>query len=104
MTKKYQVIILPSAKNDLKFQYEYIYQNNPAAAEKWEAGIRQTIKKLTHLPERHPIDSDAKEENMDVRRALYGKNTKWIIYFSIIKNTVFVMHIKHQRQKRQTLH
>ena len=33
-----------------------------------------------------------------IRRALYGKATRWRIYYAVIDGAVLVLHVRHGRQ------
>ena len=101
MTKKYRVIIAPEAENDMRTQAAYIGLGSPSAAQKWKTSIYQTIKKLSDFPEIHPVAYKFGSDNTDLRRATYGRKNKWMIYFEIANKTVFVLHVRHQRQNRE---
>ena len=103
MTKEYQVIITPKAEDDLRTQTAHIDLGSPSAAQKWKTSIYQTIKKLSHFPESHPLAYEFGNGITDLRRATYGQKNKWMIYFTIANKTVFVLHVKHQRQNRRDI-
>ena len=57
MTEKYNIIYFPEAKEDLKNIYRYIAIDlyEPKIAENQVNRIRDSIKKLNSLPERHQL-------------------------------------------------
>jgi prevent-host-death family protein len=36
--------------------------------------------------------------DLPIRRALYGKSTRWRIYFTVINDVVQVLHVRHGRR------
>lgn len=98
MTSSLPVIITPNAADDLKASWNYLRDRNPRAADEWLAGMRETILALSMIPEAHPIAPEAREFDQPIRRALYGKATRWRIYFSVIDGAVQVLHVRHGRR------
>ena len=98
MTSSLPVIITPNAADDLKASWNYLRDRNPRAADEWLAGMRETILALGMIPEAHPIAPEARELDQPIRRALYGKATRWRIYFSVIDGAVQVLHVRHVRR------
>lgn len=92
------VIITPNAADDLTASWTYLRDRNPRAAAEWLAGIRQTIISLGIMPESHPITPLADEFDQTIRRALYGKATRWRIYYAVIDGTVQILHVRHGRR------
>ncbi len=98
MTAPLPVIITPNAADDLKASWNYLRDRNPRAADEWLAGMRETILALGMIPEAHPIAPEAREFDQPIRRALYGKATRWRIYFAVIDGAVQVLHVRHGRR------
>ena len=98
MTSSLPVIITPNAADDLKASWNYLRDRNPTAADEWLAGMRETILALGMIPEAHPIAPEAREFDQPIRRALYGKATRWRIYFAVIDGAVQVLHVRHGRR------
>lgn len=98
MTKPLPVIITPNAADDLTASWNYLRDRNPRAADEWLAGIRDTILALGAMPEGHPIAPEAREFDQQIRRALYGKATRWRIYYAVIDSAVQVLHVRHGRR------
>lgn len=92
------VIITPNAADDLTASWTWLRDRNPRAAEDWLAGIRETILSLGTMPEAHPIAPEAREFDQQIRRALYGKATRWRIYYAVINEAVRVLHVRHGRR------
>lgn len=98
MTLPLPVIITPNAAEDLTASWAWLRDRNPKAADAWLAGIRATILALGAMPEAHPIAPEAAAFDLPVRRALYGRTTRWRIYFAVIDGSVRVLHVRHGRR------
>ena len=98
MTAPLQVIITPNAADDLTTSSIRLRDSNPRAADDWLAGIRDTILALGTMPEAHPIAPEAREFDLLIRRALYGKATRWRVYYAVIDGSVQVLHVRHGRR------
>ena len=92
------VIITPNAADNLTASRIWLRDRNPKAAEDWLAGIRETILSLGTMPDVHPITPEAREFDQPIRRALYGKATRWRIYYAVIDGAVQVLHVRHGRR------
>lgn len=98
MTIPLPVIITPNAADDLTASWGWLRDRNPRAADEWLAGIRKMILALGAMPEAHPIAPEAKAFDQQIRRALYGRGTRWRIYYVIIDGAVQVLHVRHGRR------
>lgn len=59
------------------------------------AGIRQMILALGSLPEAHPLAQESAAFDLEIRRALYGRSTRWRVYYAVIDTKVQVLHVRH---------
>jgi len=98
MTSSLPVVITPNAADDLKASWNYLRDRNPRAADEWLAGIRDTILAIGTMPDVHQIAPEADDFDLPIRRALYGKATRWRIYYAVIDGTVQVLHVRHGRR------
>lgn len=98
MTAPLPVIITPNAANDLTKSWVWLRERNPRAADEWLAGIRGTILGLGAMPEAHPIAPESQAFELPIRRALYGRATRWRIYYAVIDGVVQVLHVRHGRR------
>lgn len=98
MTASVPVIITPNAADDLTSSWNYLRGRNQSAADEWLAGIRDTILALGMMPEAHPIAQETRDFDLPIRRALYGKATRWRIYYTVIDDAVQVLHVRHGRR------
>ena len=102
MTAPLPVIITPNAADDLAASWVWLRDRNPPAADEWLTGIRETILALGAMPDAHPIAPESRDFDQPIRRALYGKATRWRTYFAIIDGAVQVLHVRHVRHGRRS--
>ena len=98
MKNALEVIITPKAAEDLSASWSWLNERNPQAADEWLAGIRAVILCLGAQPEAHPVAEETREFDMTIRRALFGKSTRWRIYFAVINGSVQILHVRHGRR------
>ena len=98
MTESLKVIITPKAAEDLSETWSWLSERNPHAADEWLAGIRALILGLGAMPEAHSVAPEMRDFEMPIRRALYGKSTRWRIYFAVVKGSVQILHVRHGRR------
>ena len=98
MTIPLPVIITPNAADDLTASWVWLRDRNPRAADEWLTGIRETILGLGILPDANPIAPESQDFEFPIRRALYGKATRWRIYYAVIDGAVQVLHVRHGRR------
>jgi len=98
MTAPLPVIITPNAADDLTASWVWLRDRNPRAADEWLAGIRNMILALGAMPEAHPRAPESQDFDLTVRRALYGRATRWRIYYFAIDGVVQVLHVRHGRR------
>jgi plasmid stabilization system protein ParE len=79
MTAPLPAIITPNAADDLAASWVWLRDRNPPAADEWLTGIRETILALGAMPDAHPIAPESRDFDQPIRRALYGKATRWRI-------------------------
>ena len=53
---------------------------------------------LGAMPDAHLIAPESRDFDLVVRRALYGKATRWRIYYTVIDEAVQVLHVRHGRR------
>ena len=76
----------------------WLHERNPKIADEWLAGIRKMILGIGTMPEAHPIYSQSDAIGRPVRQALYGRKTRWRIYYSINEGAIEILHIRHGRR------
>ena len=98
MTAPLAVIITPNAADDPTAAWVGLRERNPSAADEWLSGIRETILALGVMPEAHPIAPESQAFDIPIRRALYGRATRWRIYYAVVDEAIQVLHVKHGRR------
>jgi toxin ParE1/3/4 len=99
MTKTYTIVVTPNAAADLTDQFDWLGERNPRAANEWLARMRKVILGLSSMPHSHALAPESAEFDIEIRRALYGRSTRWRIYFTIDGETVHILHVRHGRQR-----
>jgi len=98
VTKPLPVIITPNAADDLTTSWTWLRDRNPGAADEWLSGVGETILSLGAMPEAHPVAPESKAFGLPIRRVLYGRLTRWRIYYAVIDGAVQVLHVRHGRR------
>ena len=93
---EYDVIILPLAEEDITNNTDYIFfdKESPETALKLLRGFRQTISKLSFMPESHEYDEDEDLASLKIRKCYY-KNYKIFFYVNKEERKVFVLRVLH---------
>ena len=50
------------------------------------------------MPEAHPIAPESPAFDIPNRRALYGRATRWRIYYAVVDEAIQVLHVRHGRR------
>ena len=89
---KYKVELLPAAWDDLQEIYDYVFLENPQAAEDIIARIIRSLRQLEEFP-----NSGTYPPNMEFKK--YGFRmvicSPYISFYRFINDTIFVYHIVH---------
>ncbi len=93
----YRVILTPEAEADLRTAYRYIRKHAPRAARDWIRRVRQTVRTLSHHPERCPLAPESSSFNEPIRELLFGTGNRgtYRFLFVLIGQSVFILHIRH---------
>lgn len=104
--RTYHVEIKESAEAEVEQAYFWIMGRFPETADRWYAGLLDTIAQLSFLPRRNPIapENDSFPE-ITLRQRLYGcGRNAWRILFFVQDNadTVWVLHVRHSARRLLT--
>jgi plasmid stabilization system protein ParE len=93
----YRVILTPEAEDDLRTAYRYIRSRAPRAAREWLRRARQSIKTLSHHPERCPLAPESASFDESIRELLFGVGNRGTYRFLFIVDAkrVYILHIRH---------
>lgn len=97
---RYTVIITPSGKADIFETNAWLLENYPNIADRWLWETSTAVASLAKLPERCAVSPESAAFDVEVRQLLYGKKPHvYRILFSIQETKVFVLRVRHTRQK-----
>jgi plasmid stabilization system protein ParE len=93
----YRVILTPEAEGDLRTAYLYIRSRAPRAAREWIRRARQSIKTLSHHPERCPLAPESASFDEPIRELLFGGGNRgtYRFLFIVAGKQVYILHIRH---------
>jgi plasmid stabilization system protein ParE len=69
----YNVIIQPTALNEIEATYLYLRARSPAGATKWFNGVEAAINGLAEHPTRCAVAPESAEFDQEIRQQLYGR-------------------------------
>ena len=94
--KRWTVIVELPAQQDIAEARLWLAGHNPDAADRWFNCIYDTIGSLQIFPERCPLAPESKNVNAEIREIFHGRRRhKYRILFTVTKNTVHVLHVRH---------
>jgi plasmid stabilization system protein ParE len=93
---KYQVEVTEQASEEAEKAYLWIADNAPDTAARWFEGLVSKVNSLSTMPERCAFAPESAAFHQEIRQLLYGR---YRILFTIEKDTVYVIHIRHSAQK-----
>ncbi len=96
--KRYRVIIVPFAGENIREAYEWFGVENPVHAAKWLNGIGDRILELETLPGSHALAPESEAFDCGIRQLFFGRGAPWRIFFAIEDSTVQVLHVRHGRR------
>ncbi|SRR6266851_290271 len=93
----YRVILTPEAEADLRTIDLYIRSYAPRAARDWIRRARQSIKTLSHHPERCPLAPESASFGEPIRELLFGigNRSTYRFLFIVVEKSVYILHIRH---------
>ncbi|MGA2746406.1 MAG: type II toxin-antitoxin system RelE/ParE family toxin [Candidatus Sulfotelmatobacter sp.] len=93
----YRVILTPEAEADLRKAYRFIRKHAPRAAREWIRRARQSVRTLSHQPERCPLAPESASFDEPIRELLFGAGNRgtYRFLFVIISRSVFILHVRH---------
>lgn len=94
--KRYNIIILPLAEDDIINQTDYIAftLKSPQTALSISVGLRKSIDKLLYNPFRHELDEDEELAFLGIRKQYY-KNYKIYYLADEINQKVYILRVLH---------
>lgn len=95
----YQVIIQPTAFQEIETSYRWICDNLSAElANNWYYELQDAIASLQKFPNRCSIAPEAVTIGREIRQIWVGKNRKYRALFVIEEDVVAILHVRHSSQ------
>jgi len=93
----YHVIITPEAEAGLRAAYRYIRKQSPQAAREWIRHARQSIRTLSHHPERCPLAPESASFDEPIRELLFGSGNRgtYRVLFTVVGQSVYIVQVRH---------
>lgn len=92
--KKYQIILETTALQEIELSYVWGREQWGAdQARRWYQILKETIRSLSTLPERHPIAPEFEREELgdQIRQMVFQR---YRILFTVRENKVHVLHVR----------
>ena len=94
--KRYKIVILPNAEQDIEESYHYIRENAPQNARKWCQEVYSKIRSLSTLPLRCPLAPENDFFAEEIRHLIIQD---YRILYTVDDDTVYILHARHGRQQ-----
>ncbi|MEH2455388.1 type II toxin-antitoxin system RelE/ParE family toxin [Nostoc sp.] len=97
----YQVLIQPTAFQDIENTYRWMCDNFDAeTANQWYYDLQDEIASLQLFPKRCPIAREAQAIGREIRQLFVGKRRQYRVLFVVEDDVVAIIHVRHSRQAR----
>ena len=96
MSKKYRVMYLPVAQDDLFEIFDYIHRDDPEAATEFVERIDRALSKLQTHPLLGPVPKDERLEMMGYRILVVDN---YIAFYAVKGNVVEIRRVLHGSRK-----
>lgn len=95
----YQVLIQPSAFQDIELVYRWICDNVSAeVANSWYYELQDAIGSLQNFPYRCSRAPEADAVGLEIRQLWVGKRRQYRVLFLVEQDVVAIVHVRHSRQ------
>jgi len=95
----YQVIIQPTAFQEIETSYRWICDNLSAElANNWYYQLQDAIASLQKFPNRCSIAPEAVTIGREIRQIWVGKDRKYRALFVVEEYVVAILHVRHSSQ------
>lgn len=101
MNKIYSIRYLSTAEKDIEDIFDYIYQDNPSAAQNLLEKFDKTIIKLASHPHPGTLPNDTRLRRLGYRILIIDN---YLIFYVIKKNTIQIRRIIHGARQYKFLH
>ena len=94
----YRVIISPEAEHDIDDMADWIAAYSQEQTVRWYVALRKAVNSLRKFPMRCSLAYESTDEK-EVRLLFFAQHR---LVFSIEGSNVYVVHVRHQRQRLLT--
>ena len=99
----YRVILTSQAQSDRDRAFRWYSANYSVEfAIRWYNGLHEKLETLSAHPERCPLARENELFPFDVRELLYGRRRSHRALFTLYKDMIAVLHIRHTAQRDLT--
>jgi plasmid stabilization system protein ParE len=95
----YKIALSRKARKQLERAYQWYVKESPANADGWYNGFIDALNSLTSNPRRFGRAPESPLFPVEIRQLLYGKNRNWRALYTIRKDLVFVVSIRHAARR-----
>jgi plasmid stabilization system protein ParE len=95
--RKFDIVLAPTAYDDLDEILHWLSEQAPEKVPEWFAAIKTRIQTLSHLPERCPhAPENGLWGNEELRQLLFQDYpSKYRIIFTVSESSVRILNIRH---------
>ncbi|MBN3921988.1 type II toxin-antitoxin system RelE/ParE family toxin [Nostoc sp. NMS4] len=95
----YQVLIQPTAFQEIEMSYRWMCDNLSAeVAKNWYYELQDAIASLQEFPNRCSIAPEVAVIGREIRQLWVGKRRKYRVLFVVEEDIVAILHVHHSRQ------
>jgi len=93
---EFHVDFTSRAQKDLEKIYDWVMNSAPIAGLRWFERFENSILSLSNFPARCPVEPKLSSRRQTIRMLVFGTTRyKYRVYFTIRKEVVMVLHIRH---------
>ncbi len=96
---RYTVEITRTADQNIHDAYDWIASDSLAAADRWLVKLVEAIDTLRAFPFRCPIAPETTNHPFEIRELFFGR---YRVLFTVERNSVFVLHVRHSARQPVT--
>lgn len=99
---RFDVVVTRRAEQELNEAADWIARDAPDTAERWFNGFVEKIVSLGEHPERCGLARENERFPFELRQLLYGRRSNYRALFTVRRNVVVVLSIRHAARRDLT--